>query len=144
VPGEAKVFLWRYYPRRVVQLEFWKSLLLGGVSVGASLRDFARKILSASGRRLTARTGSGKGDQNFVERMRDSLEGFPGRVLVLASDNDYTAAEFTNLWTSDARWQPVRAAAQFVPLREADHTLSTRKSMQDFCDRVADWLETRS
>jgi exosortase A-associated hydrolase 1 len=135
-PGAAKVYLWYYYPRRLLQLDLWTSLLRGRVSIAASLGDLLRHFRRVFAKRKVADEG------NFVDRMREALAIFQRPMLVLASENDYAATEFVNLWTTDARWQGIRESATFVPLNGADHTLSSRDSMQEFCATVLDWLDS--
>jgi len=135
--GEAKAFLWHYYPRRLVQADFWRGLLRGQVHIGRSVGDLLAKV----GRVLGGRRGAvALSPGGFVERMRSGLAGFSGPLLIAASGNDFTAAEFVNLWTTDGRWQQVRKAARFVPLDGADHTLSARDDLLEFCAAVCDWL----
>ncbi len=135
--GEAKTFLWHYYPRRALQADFWRGLLAGRVALGASLRDFGAKLGRTLARRLRFAEGS---SGNFVARLRDALAKFDGRVLVVASANDFTASEFTDLWSTDPSWRSVRESASFVTIAAADHTLSDRDDLRQFCASVCDWL----
>jgi hypothetical protein len=137
VVGEAQTFLWHYYPRRVLQADFWRGLLGGRVAIGASLRDFLGKLARVARRR---RAGASPA-VNFVDRLRSALAEFSGRVLVVASAHDFTASEFTDLWTQDPRWSSVREAAEFVTLADADHTLSSQTDLREFCTAVCRWLQ---
>ena len=136
--ARAKTYLWHYYPRRLLQADFWSALFRGDVAVLASIRDFLGKLWRVLPRRpRSGHTVAG----NFIDRMCDSLGVFSGRVLVVASGRDFTASEFTELWNTDRRWQGIRKSADFVELDGADHTLSSRADTQKFCDAVCSWLK---
>ena len=134
--GQAKTYLWHYYPRRLLQRDFWRALIGGEVSVAASIADFAAKLARLLPGRKDGRAVAG----SFIDRMRAALEVFRGEVLLVASEKDFTAAEFTALLSSDPRWAKVRKTARLVTLDEADHTLSRAVDMQKFCSAVCDWL----
>jgi hypothetical protein len=72
--AEAKTFLWHYYPRRLVQMDFWRSLWRGEVAVGASLADFGAKVRKWLGARAPG-TVDAAGEGSFVDRMRVMLPG---------------------------------------------------------------------
>lgn len=135
--GEAKAYVWHYYPRRLLQRDFWRALLSGNVEIFASLADFAAKLRRTLFGGPTKSRGS---TGNFIDRMCAALGAFQGKVLVVASDNDLTAAEFTELWNKKPSWKKISQRAQFVSLSDADHTLSSVNSMQQFCDVVGEWL----
>jgi exosortase A-associated hydrolase 1 len=133
--GEAKVFVRQYYVARVLQVEFWRGLLRGQVSIGASIRDLLRKLRRA----YANEKADPPHEADFVDRMREALMRFSGRVLVAASGNDYTASEFMELWSTDERWRAIRESAELVSLPAADHTLSSREHVLEFCDVVSEW-----
>jgi exosortase A-associated hydrolase 1 len=135
--GQAKAYLWHYYPRRLLQPDFWRTLLRGRVSIRRSVADFSSKLMRVVAPKDGAVPASPGG---FIERMRAGLQQFSGRVLVVASGNDLTAAEFVDLWSKDVSWQPIRRAAHFEALPRADHTLSAREDLQLFCETVGAWL----
>jgi exosortase A-associated hydrolase 1 len=133
--GEAKVFVREYYAARLLQAEFWRGLLRGEVLIGASIRDLLWKLRRA----YATDRGDSPGDADFVDRMREALMRFSGRVLVAVSGNDYTASEFVTLWSTDPRWRTIRESAEVVSLPAADHTLSSREQLLELCDAVSQW-----
>ena len=139
--AQAKTYLWHYYPRRILQADFWRGLFRGRVAVAASAADFLAKVWRTVAR---SKRGLRETTSSFVDRMRDALDGFRGRLLVLASERDFTASEFVDLWTSDDRWRRIRGSAGFVELKDADHTLSSGEAIESACDAVCDWLEKGS
>lgn len=128
--GGGKTYLWHYYPRRLLQWDFWRKLLRGKVAVRASAQDLLAKGRDA----VKGSTGA-----DFVTRMRDAWLAFPGRSLVVISERDYTASEFNDLWSSDASWKPIRESADVVSISGADHTLSSREHLTRFCAAVCEW-----
>jgi exosortase A-associated hydrolase 1 len=133
--ARAKTYLWHYYPRRLAQRDFWHSLFRGDVSVVDSIRDFVSKVF-----RTIRPRQSVDAREDFIDRMRRSLETFDGNLMVIASEQDLTASEFVDLWSSDGRWRDVRASTTFLALDGADHTLSSRADLARFCSAVCDWL----
>ena len=135
--GEARAYVWHYYPRRLLQREFWKTLLRGDVNVISSLVDLGGKlgrVLWSGGPSTDSVSGS------FIDRMREALHAFRGHILVMVSDEDLTAAEFVDLWTTDGRWGTVRESSRVQELSGADHTLSSPDAMRRFCAFVCEWL----
>jgi exosortase A-associated hydrolase 1 len=132
--ARAKAYLWHYYPRRLLQVEFWRSVLRGRVAVRASFGDFATEV---------GRSVRRSSPVHFVDRMRLALARFGGQTLVIASENDLTAAEFLDLCNRDRRWRDVVKSAELTVLDGADHTLSSDDAMRRFCARVGVWLRTK-
>lgn len=136
--AEARTLLWHYYPRRLVQRDFWRALSHGEVAIGASLVDFLGKLRRTFGGRGAGAAAEG----SFVDRMRNALNSFSGRLLVVTSERDHTALQFTDLWARDPRWRGIRESAQIVTLSGADHTLSAASDLRSFCGVVGEWLKT--
>ena len=116
----ARSNLRHWYPRRLVQSEFWKKLLTGRVRWRAAL-----EVLQ-DGMHGLRRWGAGE-RADFRSRMLEGLKTFAGVVWVHLSDKDQTAREFSDVVSSSTAWQALkrRPSVQFIPLPNADHTLST-------------------
>ncbi|MFK8053056.1 MAG: hydrolase 1, exosortase A system-associated, partial [Woeseiaceae bacterium] len=101
--GEAKAFVWYYYPRRLLRLDFWRGVFTGKVNVFKAVGGLLAKVKQAF-------AGSGDdvtNDVGFIERMRRGLAGFNGEKHFLLSDTDLTAAEFRDLVKQDVPWSEV-------------------------------------
>ena len=137
--GEAKAYLRQYYGRRLLQRSFWIKLVSGQLNVLSSVVDFAKKFRLS---RRSALTVSGVESPHFVTRMLSGLDEFDRPVLVLISDRDLTAAEFTTLCSEDKRWN--RASAKpnvtIVTMKDADHTFSHRAALDAAVRQCVNWL----
>jgi exosortase A-associated hydrolase 1 len=120
--GEAQTYLRHYYGGRFLQRAFWKKLAAGGVNPLRAARELLRTMLTA--RRAPA-AGSAP---HYVERMRAGLAAFRGPVLLLLSERDLTAREFSDLCAASVPWSQVtsRDNVRVQPLAGADHTFSQR------------------
>jgi exosortase A-associated hydrolase 1 len=120
--GEARAYVRHYYFDRLMQASFWRKVMAGEFDAGGSLRDLLGKLRAAL---PGSRQGIGHG--SFQQRMLYGLRRFRGRVLVLVSGRDLTAAEFVELSGGDPSWQEVLQRPEVTVRRydRADHTFSS-------------------
>ncbi len=121
-----------YYLQRLMQGDFWRKLLRGGVALN-SLAELWRAL------RLTARAASamrdsgrpqvreGDSSDDLGVRMAHAWAGFSsqgGRTLLILSERDYTAKEFLETANMHPVWQSnfAHPLARRLDLPEADHT----------------------
>ena len=133
--GEAKAFVWHYYPRRLISGDFWRGVFTGKVNPFKAVGGLAAKLKKAF-----SSSGSDDEDIGFIERMRRGLAGFDGRVSIVLSDTDLTAAEFSELVKSDASWASVVAGTSTCAINRADHTFSTERALQEYIARCRDFV----
>ncbi|HKU15955.1 MAG TPA: hydrolase 1, exosortase A system-associated [Steroidobacteraceae bacterium] len=140
VAGEARAYVQHYYGQRLLQASFWRKLLSGKLDVMRSVRDFVRALGESRGAGAAARAPI-----SFIERMRRGLTAFARPVLVLISERDLTAAEFTTLCTGSDAWRQAmgRSSVQLVRLAGADHTFSSRSSLDEATSHCIAWLTAR-
>jgi exosortase A-associated hydrolase 1 len=134
---EAQALLRHYYLRRVLSGDFWRKLLGGGVRPLASLRALFGHVGAA------ARSGSDAGPRApFPARMLEGLEGFRGRVLLILSGNDLTAAEFRDLAEGSPHWRRLLASDRVTrrELPTATHTFSSRAWREQVSAWTGEWL----
>ncbi|MCE1251089.1 MAG: hydrolase 1, exosortase A system-associated [Comamonadaceae bacterium] len=122
-----------YYRHRVLQADFWRKLLRGGIG-WAALHDLARRLYLLRVRPPQA--------AHFATRMAQGLAASGGPVLILLSAHDLTAQEFSGHTRSDPDWQPLLARANVTvhPLEGADHTLSAHNAQNQMETVVLTWL----
>ena len=140
--GEAKAFLRHYYLRRPFQKSFWSGVFSGRYKLKQSALGLMTTFWSAySGRRQEQR-GSNPDTELFVDSMRLGLEQFSGKVMILLSEHDLTAAEFEDLYQSDHRWKKVMSATQmeYQRIPGADHTFSKRTHLLSAVDYIIRWV----
>ena len=136
--GLARAQLRHYYVRHLASPAFWRKLLHGGIGWRA-LQDLRRNIATALHTR--AATESPGHDRPFAERMaRGAARLAPGRLLVLVSEDDLTAREFTDLASRSPDWQRALKPARRRPIAGADHTFSQRESRKAAEAATLAWL----
>jgi len=126
-----------YYPRRLLQRDFWTKLLTGNVGVKPALVAFVANLRQA-GRRET------KSQDHFITRMRRGLRDFSGPVLLILSGNDLTAKEFHEAASADPIWtlSLKRPNVEHVHLPDADHTFSDSESRGAVEYHTLRWLNS--
>jgi exosortase A-associated hydrolase 1 len=137
--SEARVFLQHYYLQRLLQRSFWRKLLSGGFNPVKSAGELATSVATASRSsgdpQAAART-------SFIGRMLAGFSAFSAPVLVLISERDLTAQEFTDLCARDRKWRAAMARrhVNVVKIDGADHTFSTRAALESATQQCASWL----
>ena len=135
----AKTQVKHYYGQRLLQKEFWVKLLSGRLNILTSIGELLRKVGQASG---PVRRGESLA---FQARMARGLNTFAGRVLLILSENDYTAKEFLEFTATAERWQGVlaRPGLTRVDVAGADHTFATRQWRKNVALVMLEWLRMR-
>ncbi len=141
--SEASAYLRHYYGRRLLEPAFWRKVLRGEVAAGRSARSLGALIKRALRRRTY-----GAGDAPpaakppLPDRMARALAGFSGRVLLVLSGNDLTAAEFRDTAARSSAWREALRAnpPATVELPQADHTFSTASWRAGVADATGSWL----
>lgn len=132
----ARAHVKHYYLQRLGQRQFWAKLLRGQVG-GRALSDLAEAVQHAGSARRQAAA-----NVSFPERMADAWARFDGPILLLLSERDYTAKEFSERVASEARWRKLmgRTNLEQHRLADADHTFSTPKAKESLARLCTTWL----
>ncbi len=132
--GLARAQVKHYYRQRLLEPAFWRKLLAGGVGWQA-LRSLGRNLRTMRSRPLVAAT-------RFQDRMAQGWRAFPGPILLLLSERDLTAQEFTDTAATHPAWRDWdhKPLLQQQLLPSADHTCSTRVAGQQVQDSVLQHL----
>lgn len=132
----ARTHVKHYYLQRLMEREFWRKLFAGKVGLHA-LGGLVGNLGLARAVGTAAADGA-----RFQQRMAAGLAQFGGPVLLLLSENDYTAKEFVEFTRSDPAWRTALARPQVrqhvVP--HADHTLSTSAARHAADETILRWL----
>ena len=140
----ARTHLKHYYVQRVTTVAFWTKLIRGHVSIDA-LRDLSRKICDVAIPSRRPRIGA---VATYPERMARACETIiDGSILILLSDDDYTAKEFVEVAATSLRWQRVlrMGHVQQCVIEGADHTFSQAAACTTVHSVTIRWLnEMRS
>jgi exosortase A-associated hydrolase 1 len=138
----AKTHVKHYYRQRLQQREFWLKLISGGVALQA-LAGLAANLRQAFGRGSGRAAGAGGSPSGpYQDRMAQAWGAFRGEILLMLSEHDYTAREFSEYTAGSSVWQQAlktRPAAR-VDIRDADHTCSQPQAQRAVEAATADWL----
>jgi exosortase A-associated hydrolase 1 len=126
-----------YYGKRLLQKDFWRKLLLGGVGATA-IKGVLRNLLLASGRGRKSSTGS------FQARMGASLAQPNVPMLILLSSDDLTAQEFSDMFPSQRLQSQASAAGKIAcqSINGADHTFSTMAHYEEALASTTGYLRS--
>lgn len=155
--SEARAWLRHYYLQRMFSREFWAKVLRGGFDATGSLRSLlarARAALSRSApvaaqdASVSEQPGAWSGGPlptlpDLATRMARALASFPGRVLIVTSGQDLTAAEFLDVTRTSKAWRTLLAGEQVSTrhLDTADHTFSQPGCKQRVEAFTHEWLD---
>jgi uncharacterized protein len=137
--GLARAQVKHYYLGRVLTGEFWLKLLRGGVGL-AAMRELSGKLALVL---RSAGTSATHGRDAFTERMALACEKLPpGGLLMILSENDYTAKEFAEHIARSPHWQRALriTAARRCEMRGADHTFSAPDAHAEVATVTIRWL----
>lgn len=138
--GEARSFVRHYYGARLLQGSFWRKVFAGEFQIAASVRGFFNSWFLS--RRVGA-VSSGRARGRFIDRMLSGLQEFSGPALILISEHDLTAKEFTDLCGDDPAWTAARNRPNVMceTIGGADHTFASRKALQEALRVSLAWLD---
>jgi len=143
--GAARARLKHYYLSRLLSKAFWAKLISGKVRLGESIGDLKKSTQQAGGdnARCPAPVGDPRhGSPGYIERMRDGLKRFPGRVQIILSGNDLTAQEFIELTRNNKRWKSACADVKIsqMLIAEANHTFSSSDWRRLVSEGTGKWI----
>lgn len=146
----AKTYLRHYYLSRLLQREFWSGLARGRVNplraLGGLFETLQCAVADASPGADDEQCGDSNSSagQSYITRMRDGLSRFHGRVLLILSGEDLTAAEFRDLVKGSKPWRRLLADPRVsqVEIPDATHTFSRRKWRDEVAVCTAEWISS--
>jgi uncharacterized protein len=135
----AQTHLKHYYPRRVLQVDFWLKVLSGRFEWSRALGALRSALRIGS-----ERPGPDAASLSYRERMAQGWRHFDGRILLILSGNDLTAKEFTARAGSDPAWAGLLShpKVERFEIGEADHTFSSAAWRGAVEARTHEWLAT--
>lgn len=135
----AATHLKHYYLARLLQREFWRKLLRGGLRWGDSWRSLHRSLAA----RLSRPSAGADGNVAFQVAMARGVKRLQGRLLLILSGNDLTAKEFIEYTRSSDAWRGLLEQPKVarVDLPEADHTFSQRHWLDRVSAESIAWLQ---
>lgn len=134
--GLARTQVKHYYRQRLLQPEFWRKLLRGGVGWKA-VQGLLKKLPHL-------RQSASLPPAGFQELMAQGWQAFNGPILLLLSECDLTAQEFVEHARTSPPWrlclQKDRLSQYTLP--HADHTCAPPQAHQAVATHTLDWLRT--
>lgn len=117
----------------------WRTLVSGRNKIIPTLRELGRDALALARQRRSS------SDQAFVRQMLEGLRRFRHGVLVVLSEDDLTASEFSSLVSGDAQWKAAMADASVETrmVSAADHTFSKASWKEEVSRLTAEWVKRR-
>jgi len=159
--GAARAYVRHYYLARLRNRGFWRRLLRGEVGIFGSLKTLVDNLLQSRGsvglRRQWRQNGSPPDQEpgqppaistgipdDLIGAMENALSHFSGKLLLLLSGRDLTAAEFADALGRSKRLRRVFASerAMRCDFAEADHTFAAASCEQQANETTAKWVHT--
>ena len=130
----ARTQVRHYYRRRLLEADFWRKLLRGGVRL-AAVKGLASNVRAARQRPAAAAA-------NFQTRMASAWRAFGGPIQLVLSGDDHTAREFLEYTGTDPAWAGLleRPLVQCTKFPGADHTFSSIADQRALESSVTTWL----
>jgi exosortase A-associated hydrolase 1 len=139
-----QVKLAHYYRPSLAKKHQWRRLLSGQIRLLPALQELAQDSLALLGSYSHA-SGRKSANQSFIQLMLEGFEKFQHSILIVLSEADLTAREFSTLIAQDAAWKAAtsKPAVTIKKLTEADHTFSQKPWKDDVSRLTIEWLRQR-
>ncbi|KQP23142.1 hydrolase 1, exosortase A system-associated [Pseudorhodoferax sp. Leaf267] len=131
----ARAHVKHYYLDRLMQASFWRKLLRGELASGAAGRGLVNNLRAA-----LSRADSPLAD-SFQRQMAQAWQHFPGELLLVLSEQDYTAKEFMDAVNTQPVWRGAlkRSGLSCVNIA-SDHTFSSSAAREQLERATLQWL----
>lgn len=147
----ARAYLRHYYVQRLFDINLWRKIWRGQFRFAEAFRSFAATLAVRFARRRTARgwdSGDGLSPSaapvSLPDRMLREMRRYGGRVLVVLSGDDVTAAEFKDLTNGSRAWRALLEVprVQRFELAEANHTFARRAWRDHVAKQTEIWMRS--
>lgn len=136
-----QVKLAHYYRPSLAKSDQWRRLFSGQIRLLPALLELAKDTLALLGRYL--RRGSRNvPSRSFVELMLEGLQEFRHTIVIVLSEADLTAREFSTLLSTDPDWKAAAAKSTVTThtISSADHTFSESPWREEVSQLTVDWV----
>lgn len=136
-----EVRLEQFYRPFLSSKEKWRLLVSGRDRILPALREAGRDTLALVERR-SSRASHSSANKVYVRRMLEGLQQFDKPILIVLSENDLTASEFSSLVARDSRWEEAtgRTDVSLQTVAGADHTFSKKVWKDEVSQLTLDWV----
>ncbi len=134
--SQARAQVKHYYRQRLLMPDFWRKLIGGGVSWSAAGELWTQWRLSRQQPRATSHN-------SFQDRMAAAWHAFPGKLLLILSEHDRVAQEFSEHVQTSPPWDgwQRQPGLQQRYVDGADHTFSPEGVQADLLQAIQSFLE---
>lgn len=135
--SHARATVKHYYLQRLFSRDMWRKVFGGGFDFRGSLRSLVDTVAQLRGTQQPAATV-----RPFRERMLEGAQKFRGQILLVASGDDMTAAEFKDHVSATPQWQEVLAdvRATTCEMPAANHTFACDAWRNEVTQHIVQWL----
>ena len=135
----ARTHIKHYYPKRLLDPSFWQRLGRGHYEWRSSVTALWQSLMSMRTGPLLAIT-----ELTFQQKMAIAMRHFPGQILLVLSECDYTAKEFLECARSSPDWHGLlqRPTLCKIEVADADHTFSNAQWREVVERAVLNWMQT--
>ena len=139
-----QVKLAHYYRPAFAKRHQWRRLLSGQIRLLPAFQELAQDSLALLGR-FSKSSSRKSSDRSFIQLMLEGFEQFQHGILIVLSEADLTAREFSTLIAHDAEWKAAtsKPAVTIKTLTGADHTFSQKPWKDDVSRLTIEWLRQR-
>ncbi|MEZ5628539.1 MAG: hydrolase 1, exosortase A system-associated [Rhodocyclaceae bacterium] len=139
--SQARTYLKHYYPRRLLDVDFWRKLLRGEVRLRDAVRRFVASFPGLVRLKMGVGLGTGSAPE-LADGIVDALRRAHGRSLVVLSGRDYVAREFEEAVAEVPAFseQLAQGRIDVLHVKEADHTFSSSAAREAVAAATAQWV----
>jgi len=136
-----QVKLAHYYRPSLARRHQWRRLLSGQIKLAPALKELASDALALVGRRTPRGDDRPRGPV-FVDQMLLGLQRFNHGTLIVLSEDDLTAREFSTLVSRDRQWKIAtsRPGVDVRTIADADHTFSQKAWKEEVSRLTIEWI----
>jgi exosortase A-associated hydrolase 1 len=133
-----------FYRPFLSRMSKWRQLVSGKNKIIPVLKEIGRDTLALVESRSFHYSPSSS-RQSFVQGMVEGLQRFQHSVLIVLSENDLTASEFSSLIAHDPKWREATSSREISlnTVLGADHTFSKTLWKEEVSQLTIQWLKDR-
>lgn len=137
-----QVKLAHYYRPAFSRRDQWHRLLSGKIRLGPAFKELVSDAVALLGRKPGHEVSHATGN-SFIKEMLGGLQRFDRSVLIILSEADLTAREFSTLASGDARWKKAisKSSIEIRTISGADHTFSKKPWKEEVAKLTTDWVK---
>lgn len=136
-----EVKLSHFYRPLLREWGHWRRLLSGKINIFSALKELTSDALALIWQRTFGKI-SQPSRGSYVQDMLDGLRCFQYDILIILSENDLTAREFSTLIENEKHWKEAlqKPGIRINTILGADHTFSQSSCQEQVSQMTIDWV----